>query len=266
MPRAKAWTTVDVTKRLAAQPPPPPPARPKTPAASAPAIDFQEFVKRQGRDSSRRARKTAARAKERPHRECSFQPKLCENSKRMARNSKFDDRQNRLEARRLQRVARGDREKFSGHLESDAKDPADAPRPRETFRPEVTAKAKSRPARTADAQSRVDAARREAASKRVAASLAARREREETFRPRLNHQMSRAYDDVKPRLLAPSRRARDATRAPKRNDDLDACSFRPLFEATCPAWIHAMADASRDAKRRDSPPPPEPKPWFHHMD
>ena len=52
----------------------------------------------------------------------------------MARNSKFDDRQNRLEARRLQRMASGDREKFSGHLESDAKDPPDAPRPRETFR------------------------------------------------------------------------------------------------------------------------------------
>ena len=31
-------------------------------------------------------------------------------------------------------MASGDREKFSGHLESDAKDPPDAPRPRETFR------------------------------------------------------------------------------------------------------------------------------------
>ena len=31
-------------------------------------------------------------------------------------------------------MASGDREKFSGHLESDAKNPPDAPRPRETFR------------------------------------------------------------------------------------------------------------------------------------
>ena len=240
-------------------------------------------------------------------------------------------------------MASGDREKFSGHLESDAKDPPDAPRPRETFRcglsvensdfvgvasmawrwsrhaierhrdnipsmawgltrfsratkcgdcrewwrwrrhtpssrhntqrtrntwttrrPEVTAKAKARPARTADAQSRIDAARRQAATKRVEASLAARRAREETFRPRLNHQTSRSWEDVKPRLLAPSRRARDATRAPKRDDDLEACSFRPHLVAQCPAYIHAMADASRASKRAEPAPPPPPKPMFFH--
>ena len=110
-----------------------PPPKPKQQTIGGPSIDFQEFVRRQGRDSSRRARKAEARQKEKP-RECSFKPRLCENSKRMARNSKFDDRQNRLEARRLQRMASGDREKFSGHLESDAKNPPDAPRPRETFR------------------------------------------------------------------------------------------------------------------------------------
>ena len=110
-----------------------PPPKPKPQTIGGPSIDFQEFVRRQGRDSSRRARKAEARQKEKP-RECSFKPRLCENSKRMARNSKFDDRQNRLEARRLQRMASGDREKFSGHLESDAKNPPDAPRPRETFR------------------------------------------------------------------------------------------------------------------------------------
>ena len=110
-----------------------PPPKPKQQTIGGPSIDFQEFVRRQGRDSSRRARKAEARQKETP-RECSFKPRLCENSKRMARNSKFDDRQNRLEARRLQRMASGDREKFSGHLESDAKNPPDAPRPRETFR------------------------------------------------------------------------------------------------------------------------------------
>ena len=181
-------------------------------------------------------------------------------------------------------MASGDREKFSGHLESDAKNPPDAPRPRETFRrgpgvlfrasrpayrwttrrPEVTAKAKARPARTADAQSRIDAARRQAATKRVEASLAARRAREETFRPRLNHQTSRSWEDVKPRLLAPSRRARDATRAPKRDDDLEACSFRPHLVAQCPAYIHAMADASRASKRAEPAPPPPPKPMFFH--
>ena len=160
MKQAKAWTSVEVTERLAAQPPPPPcasrvllrdvasmalrrrredrtthrpPPKPKQQTIGGPSIDFQEFVRRQGRDSSRRARKAEARQKEKP-RECSFKPRLCENSKRMARNSKFDDRQNRLEARRLQRMASGDREKFSGHLESDAKNPPDAPRPRETFR------------------------------------------------------------------------------------------------------------------------------------
>ena len=134
MKQARAWTSVEVTERLAAQPPPPPPPpKPKQQTIGGPSIDFQEFVRRQGRDSSRRARKAEARQKEKP-RECSFKPRLCENSKRMARNSKFDDRQNRLEARRLQRMASGDREKFSGHLESDAKNPPDAPRPRETFR------------------------------------------------------------------------------------------------------------------------------------
>uniref|UniRef100_A0A7S3ZTT4 Uncharacterized protein n=1 Tax=Pelagomonas calceolata TaxID=35677 RepID=A0A7S3ZTT4_9STRA len=264
MKQARAWTSVEVTERLAAQPPPPPPPpKPKQQTIGGPSIDFQEFVRRQGRDSSRRARKAEARQKETP-RECSFKPRLCENSKRMARNSKFDDRQNRLEARRLQRMASGDREKFSGHLESDAKNPPDAPRPRETFRPEVTAKAKARPARTADAQSRIDAARRQAATKRVEASLAARRAREETFRPRLNHQTSRSWEDVKPRLLAPSRRARDATRAPKRDDDLEACSFRPHLVAQCPAYIHAMADASRASKRAEPAPPPPPKPMFFH--
>ena len=131
-------------------------------------------------------------------------------------------------------------------------------------RPEVTAKAKARPARTADAQSRIDAARRQAATKRVEASLAARRAREETFRPRLNHQTSRSWEDVKPRLLAPSRRARDATRAPKRDDDLEACSFRPHLVAQCPAYIHAMADASRASKRAEPAPPPPPKPMFFH--
>ena len=215
-------------------------------------------------------------------------------------------------------MASGDREKFSGHLESDAKNPPDAPRPRETFRcgpgvlfrasrrwragmarihgwtpstrrtagdrspargrredvarrdrwttrrPEVTAKAKARPARTADAQSRIDAARRQAATKRVEASLAARRAREETFRPRLNHQTSRSWEDVKPRLLAPSRRARDATRAPKRDDDLEACSFKPHLVAQCPAYIRAMADASRASKRAEPAPPPPPKPMFFH--
>ena len=133
-----------------------------------------------------------------------------------------------------------------------------------TRRPEVTAKAKARPARTADAQSRIDAARRQAATKRVEASLAARRAREETFRPRLNHQTSRSWEDVKPRLLAPSRRARDATRAPKRDDDLEACSFRPHLVAQCPAYIHAMADASRASKRSEPAPPPPPKPMFFH--
>ena len=133
-----------------------------------------------------------------------------------------------------------------------------------TCRPEVTAKAKARPARTADAQSRIDAARRHAATKRVEASLAARRAREETFRPRLNHQTSRSWEDVKPRLLAPSRRARDATRAPKRDDDLEACSFRPHLVAQCPAYIHAMADASRASKRAEPVPPPPPKPMFFH--
>ena len=133
-----------------------------------------------------------------------------------------------------------------------------------TRRPEVTAKAKARPARTADAQSRIDAARRHAATKRVEASLAARRAREETFRPRLNHQTSRSWEDVKPRLLAPSRRARDATRAPKRDDDLEACSFRPHLVAQCPAYIHAMADASRASKRAEPAAPPPPKPMFFH--
>ena len=133
-----------------------------------------------------------------------------------------------------------------------------------TRRPEVTAKAKARPARTADAQSRIDAARRQAATKRVEASLAARRAREETFRPRLNHQTSRSWEDVKPRLLAPSRRARDATRAPKRDDDLEACSFKPHLVAQCPAYIHAMADASRASKRAEPAAPPPPKPMFFH--
>ena len=92
MKQAKAWTSVEVTERLAAQPPPPPPPpKPKQQTIGGPSIDFQEFVRRQGRDSSRRARKAEARQKEKP-RECSFRPKLCENSKRMARNSKFDDR------------------------------------------------------------------------------------------------------------------------------------------------------------------------------
>ena len=68
-----------------------PPPKPKPQTIGGPSIDFQEFVRRQGRDSSRRARKAEARQKETP-RECSFQPRLCENSKRMARNSKFDDR------------------------------------------------------------------------------------------------------------------------------------------------------------------------------
>ena len=68
-----------------------PPPRPKQQTIGGPSIDFQEFVRRQGRDSSRRARKAEARQKEKP-RECSFKPRLCENSKRMARNSKFDDR------------------------------------------------------------------------------------------------------------------------------------------------------------------------------
>ena len=88
MKQAKAWTSVEVTERLAAQPPPP---KPKQQTIGGPSIDFQEFVRRQGRDSSRRARKAEARQKEKP-RECSFKPRLCENSKRMARNSKFDDR------------------------------------------------------------------------------------------------------------------------------------------------------------------------------
>ena len=92
MKQAKAWTSVEVTERLAAQPPPPPPPpKPKPQTIGGPSIDFQEFVRRQGRDSSRRARKAEARQKEKP-RECSFKPRLCENSKRMARNSKFDDR------------------------------------------------------------------------------------------------------------------------------------------------------------------------------
>ncbi len=92
MKQAKAWTSVEVTERLAAQPPPPPPPpKPKQQTIGGPSIDFQEFVRRQGRDSSRRARKAEARQKEKP-RECSFKPRLCENSKRMARNSKFDDR------------------------------------------------------------------------------------------------------------------------------------------------------------------------------
>ena len=68
-----------------------PPPKPKQQTIGGPSIDFQEFVRRQGRDSSRRARKAEARQKEKP-RECSFKPRLCENSKRMARNSKFDDR------------------------------------------------------------------------------------------------------------------------------------------------------------------------------
>ena len=123
MKQARAWTSVEVTERLAAQPPPPPcvsrvplretrrvdgvgdasrrrredrtthrpPPKPKQQTIGGPSIDFQEFVRRQGRDSSRRARKAEARQKEKP-RECSFKPRLCENSKRMARNSKFDDR------------------------------------------------------------------------------------------------------------------------------------------------------------------------------
>jgi hypothetical protein len=43
---------------------------------------------------------------------------------------------------------------------------------------------------------------------------------------------------------------------PQVRDELAGCTFEPRLAASCPAWIHIMADASR--KRRGPPPKPQP--------
>ena len=171
------------------------------------------------------------------------------------------------------RMASGDLFSLS-LLESDAKDPPDAPRPRETFRcrPSVDqrfrwcrvdgveverhaierhrrasvdvgrrdtrhradttrnapathgrhAGPKSRPRRKQGPRARPTRSlenrrRARARPRRNASRRRSPRDEhgKETFRPRLNHQTSRSWEDVKPRLLAPSRRARATRRAPR---------------------------------------------------
>ena len=155
----------------------------------------------------------------------------------------------------------GRRRAAADHRDVDLGDskPCSSPRGRAAdspFHPTVTSRADRHPRRSDDDLSRLDAIRRKLAAEKASAKQEKKLKHDETFSPR-SAVLSADYAHVPPRVFAASRRDREVAHHVK--DELDGCTFEPRLAASCPAWIHVMADQSR--KRRGPKPKPQ-KAWM----